>query len=396
MVIGGSGRADAARGVEGCDSLVSLPGLPFTERFGPYRPRAELSADQEVLISTSTGLVQLRHQVDPAALYSSDVYSFRTAASDRPTNSARTFVSFLDRVVGGQRFASAVDIGGNDLTLARLLLPRCDRVAVIDPVCRAIDGAFVDGISVIGQQIEDIDLRDAALSPDLIICQHTLEHVASPINVVQQLLDQANDECVVVFEIPDIDRLVESLRFDAIIHQHYSYFNLATLTNLVEGCGAERLTWAVNHRGSCGGSLLAAFKKGATRSASKVDITAEVERTSAAFLSRFDLFHRQMEVMSQLIRELPKPVYGYGASLMLATLDYHLDTDFSELECILDDDPGKDGMTYENVPVTVRHPDSIRVNAESSFVVTSPENVRVLESKIYSLDGRHCLSPILT
>ena len=61
--------------------LWDLPALPLTERFGTYSPDEQFAFDQEVVISMPTGHVQLRNQLDPKILYSSNEYAFRTGES---------------------------------------------------------------------------------------------------------------------------------------------------------------------------------------------------------------------------------------------------------------------------------------------------------------------------
>lgn len=90
---------------------------------------------------------------------------------------------------------------------------------------------------------------------------------------------------------------------------------------------------------------------------------------------------------------MPGPVYGYGASLMLATMAYHLQTDFSQLDCVLDDDVSRDGATYENIPVTVRHTAKVAPAPNSSYLITSLENIRPIFRRILELNPRRILVP---
>ena len=92
--------------------LWNLPGLPLTERFGPYDPNHKLAFDQELLISLPTGHVQLRNQVDPKILYNNTEYSFRTGGSNKSRRDVNFFHSYLQRFTSGRSFNSVVDVGG--------------------------------------------------------------------------------------------------------------------------------------------------------------------------------------------------------------------------------------------------------------------------------------------
>ena len=77
----------------------------------------------------------------------------------------------------------------------------------------------------------------------------------------------------------------------------------------------------------------------------------------------------------------------------ITPLGHHLKTDFKMLECILDDDPDKDGMTYKNVPVEVKYTKSMDVPKNSSFLITSLENIRPIYRRILELHPRRVLLP---
>ena len=63
------------------------------------------------------------------------------------------------------------------------------------------------------------------------------------------------------------------------------------------------------------------------------------------------------------------------------------------LECILDDDPDKHGMTYKNVPVEVKFSQNIDIPKNSSFIITSLENIRPIYQRILELHPRRILLP---
>jgi hypothetical protein len=377
-------------GVKDFHSLWELPVLPLTERFGPYDPNHKLAFDQELLISLPTGHVQLRNQVDPKILYNSAEYSFRTGGSDKSRRDVNFFHAYLQQFTAGRSFKSAVDAGGNDLFVIRGLTGMAKHCAVVDPICASIDGQTIDGIEVFGRFVEDVDFSRDMPPPDLVVCRHTLEHITNPRQVIDQWFRQCAEDCLYVVEIPCFENLVESLRFDAVFHQHVHYFDLSSFQRLIWECGGEHLGHTFNYQGSCGGALLVAFRRAKTK-----QVKPEIELASriAGFERRIALYKTQMAVMKELLDAIPGPVYGYGASLMLATLGYHLQTDFSQLTCVLDDDVARDGVTYENIPVTVRHTAKVAPAPDSSYLITSLENIRPIYRRILELMPRRILVP---
>ena len=374
-------------------SLWKLSKLPLTERFGRYDPNHRLAFDQELLISLPTGHVQLRNQLDPKTLYGSSGYSFRTGGSDKSRKGVDFFLAYLQKFTAGRSFKSAVDVGGNDLFVARGLSATAKHCAVVDPICAPIDGQTVDEIRVFGRFVEEIDFSSDMPRPDLVVCRHTLEHIANPRKVIEQWFRQCEANCLYVAEIPCFENLVESLRFDAVFHQHVHYFDLNSFKRLIWECGGEYLGHTFNHQGSCGGALLVAFRRAqASQPKPEVDLAARI----VGFERRISLYKSQMAKMRELLDALPKPIYGYGASLMLATLGYHLHTDFSSIECVLDDDASRDGATYENIPVTVRHTAKVAPAPDSSYLITSLENIRPIYRRILDLAPRRILIPLVS
>lgn len=373
-------------------SLWQLPKLPLTEMVGGYSPFFE-SYDQELLICTNSGHVQIKNQLPPNLLYAESEYSYRTGDSFKSTGGILFFQDFLKKVSGTYHFHSMVDIGGNDLALAVLIRDFGHYCTVIDPVCSAIDGQTVDDIYVLGRLVENVDLSADIEQPDLVICRHSLEHFSNPRQVINQWFQQCHPDCLYIVEIPCFENLVEGLRFDAIFHQHYHYFDLKSLKQLLWECGGEYIDHTYNYQGSCGGALLIAFKKASQPQPqpNRIDIEGRI----AYIERRIKLYTQQMEVMGTLLQQLPEPVYGYGAGLMIATLGYHLKTDFSNLVCVLDDDPSKDGMTYKNVPVKVKFTGNETPPPNSSYIVTSLENIRPIYRRIQDLTPRRILIPIV-
>lgn len=373
-------------------TLWKLPGLPLTELVGEYDSNI-VNYDQELVISVPTGHVQLKNQLDTSVLYTANEYSYRTGAI-RSDRAVVFFKQFVEQVARGRSFNSIVDIGGNDLALLRQMMSLGKNHTVIDPICASMDGDRIDGINVIGKFIEQVNLSHDLVQPDLVICRHTMEHIARPSEVIKQWFDQCTSDALYIIEIPCFENLVESLRFDAIFHQHFQLFDLYSLKNLIWECGGEYIDHLHYYQGSCGGSLIIAFQKAQTVQAKPEKVN--LEKRIQYIEKRIGEYRSQMQVMGELLKELPGPVYGYGAGLMLATFGYHLNTDFKELICVLDDDHEKDGMTYRNVPVTVRSTEKIKPPENSSYLITSMENLRPIYKRILDFNPRRILIPLIS
>jgi hypothetical protein len=301
-------------------SIIKLPNLPLTEAFGEFDASFK-GFDQELLLSMDSGHVQLKYQVDPEILYDVNNYAFRSESSLKSDRELRVLFRFLEDTFEYSEIRNILEIGANDLKLSKLLKKVSNSVSAVDPLLINDHGKVVDGINVIGLPIGKAIRETRFIKPDLVIARHTLEHISNPKDMIKSLLEFVSKDCVFVFEVPSLMHIVESLRFDAIFHQHYNYFDLDSVKKLIAEIGGELINHTYNHQGSNGGSLIFAFKKSKIKVDNK---TFDYEDKFKWLKARITMYQEQMNLTSRIIDELSPPIYGFGAGLMLATLNYHL------------------------------------------------------------------------
>lgn len=375
------------------DTLWDLPKFPFTEKYGKYDKDNPFFCDQALLYCNSCGHVQLGTQIDPNLLYTPDQYAFRTAGSKTAREGTLFFHRFFSKIAGDRNFEFLMDVGGNGRLLAELT-HSAKRKCIVDPVCSESKEASNSGIDIYRSFIEELDFHKLHSSPDLVFSRHVLEHISNPREVLKLLFDECSNEALYVFEIPCFENLMEANRFDAIFHQHYHYFDLFSFKQLLIKSGGEYIDHCYNRQGSCGGALLVAFKKGQTKK--EIPLLAPLENRKTNIRFAIEDYQKQMLLLRNQLQKLKGTLYGYGASLMLATLGYHLQTDFSECSCILDDDKTKDGISYVNVPVLVKSTETVHLEENANYLITSLENTRSIYNKIStSLKPRRILTPLV-
>ena len=91
--------------------------------------------------------------------------------------------------------------------------------------------------------------RYADLTGDLVVCRHTLEHV-QPVGDFMRLLRRTIGErldTVVLFELPDVMRVLRETAFWDIYYEHCSYFSPGSLARLFRQTGFEVLDLALDY-----------------------------------------------------------------------------------------------------------------------------------------------------
>ena len=93
-----------------------------------------------------------------------------------------------------------------------------------------------------------IDFRRRNFGPedrvqaDAVVCRHTLEHVPSAFTFLKGIATaMAGQDYVALFEIPDVQRILDETAFWDVFYEHCSYFGVEALRSLFERTGFEIL-----------------------------------------------------------------------------------------------------------------------------------------------------------
>jgi SAM-dependent methyltransferase len=150
-----------------------------------------------------------------------------------------------------QRWVDRYDLAGKDVLeigcgKGEFLLLMCEltggRGIGIDPaiVFDRVSSPAADRVTF----IKDLyDERYADLAGDAVVCRHTLEHihpVADFLRMIRRSLDSRPDT-VVLFELPDVLRVLRESAFWDIYYEHCSYFTPGSLARLFRASGFEVL-----------------------------------------------------------------------------------------------------------------------------------------------------------
>ena len=81
------------------------------------------------------------------------------------------------------------------------------------------------------------------LPADVVICRHTLEHIHPVAEFMTQVRRAIGDrpETIVLFELPDVQRVLDDLGFWDVYYEHCSYFSAGSLARLFRRTGFEVL-----------------------------------------------------------------------------------------------------------------------------------------------------------
>ena len=368
--------------VTGKENLINvwdLPSLPFTEFFGDYNP-AFPAVDQALMMCPDSGVFQLQYEVEPGFLYHSNNYNFRTLTTPKIERELDFFIrsSSLNSILDSR--SRVLEIGGNNSVMAHRLNDRYSKYVVCDPILQENLGGVIeywDGM------IEDkIDLVEQ-LQPTVVIGRHVLEHVNSPQTMLSTLLERIDGKVTFVFEFPNFRLTQQKQRYDAVFHQHLNYFDEYSIQKLIASVGCKVLSLQSNLEGSNGGSLVVSFSNDLNVKPTGILEDIPFNGTSAVnFEKSLALFKSQTDLISETISNWTGNKFGFGAGLMLATLNYHLKDEIAKFSTIYDDDIHKAGSQYQNIDVKIESASRLSDSEDNLILVTSMENQRRVRARL--------------
>jgi hypothetical protein len=184
---------------------------------------------------------------DPALAEYSPRYEETQAFSGRfvdfASDLARRWVDRYD-LAGG----TVVEIGcGKGEFLELLIRAGVGRATGIDPGLHPerLDPAVAERITPVVGRFDD---AYGDLVGDAVICRHTLEHIAPVAEFMRTVRRAIGDRRpIVLFELPDVERVLHEAAFWDVYYEHCSYFTQGSLARLFRATGFEVLDVSLDY-----------------------------------------------------------------------------------------------------------------------------------------------------
>jgi hypothetical protein len=333
------------------------------------------------MICQESGHYQLRKCIDPDFLYQKDTYNFFTLPSKKILNELDFLVEHLEIFKNLNDSTRILEIGGNNEEMSKLMSAKVEHYVICDPIFQD-DVDLKTNVSVWSDFIEDRIGDVLEYKPTLIIGRHVLEHMLNPFETLSKIVEIVPDGTLFCFETPSLRHILSKLRFDAVFHQHLHYFDENSIAFLIKKLNCELVSVVTNPLGSNGGSLLFSFKKSINPSISLELSFLDTETKINYFNKQVDIYQKNIESQVAILDAWSGEKFGFGAGLMLATYNYHLNGQIEKLDGILDDDISKHGLTYKNINIKI-YDSAILLESKSALIlVTSLENQLVIRNRI--------------
>ena len=243
---------DGALSIDFCD-LGSTPlANSYVERSQAQQPDPSFPLNARVC--ERCHLVQLAYIADAEAIFSD--YAYFSSYSAGWLAHAAAFVQGARQRLQLGAHSLVVEVASND----GYLLKNCVAAGIpclgVEPAANVAEVATAAGVPTLvrffGRTVAD-ELVAQRGHAALVVANNVLAHVPDLNDFVAGLARLAGPQGVVSIEAPHLARLVEQVQFDTIYHEHYAYWSLHAMAQVLAAHGLQ--VFDVERLPTHGGSL---------------------------------------------------------------------------------------------------------------------------------------------
>ena len=369
------------------NTFVDLGMSPLTQSFvhGARLDEMERYYPLHVLVCSDCRLVQLRDYVSASDIFSE--YAYFSSYSASWVAHAKSYCGMIAKRLGLGGKSLVVEIAANVGYLLQHFLPMNIPVIGIEPAANVAEVAAAKGIPVVvdffGQRLAR-EFVAKGQRANLIIGNNVFAHVPDLDDFVRGLKDLLAPGGVVTLEFPHLERLMDENQFDTIYHEHFSYYSLLTVQDVVRRRDLE--LFDVEELPTHGGSLRVYLRHvGDVMLERTPAVETVLERERAAGFAEAEIYASFGEKVRQTKRNLlatlialkndGKRIVGYGAPGKGNTLLNYcaIGTDF--LDYTVDRNPYKQGLYTPGMHIPIL-PVEMIAETKPDYVLILPWNLR--------------------
>jgi SAM-dependent methyltransferase len=214
--------------------------------------------------------------------------------------------------------------------------------------------------------------RYAGIAADAVVCRHTLEHIA-PVGEFLALVRRTIGErdAVVLFDLPDVVRVLREAAFWDVYYEHCSYFSPGSLARLFRRTGFDVLAL---ERAYDEQYIVLEARPRAGKSAGRLPLEESPEELEAdveTFRRRFRETVERWRTTLAETRAAGRPVAVWGAGSKAVAFLTTLAAD-GEVACAVDVNPYKQGMYIAGTGHEVVSPAELRARRPGLVIAMNP------------------------
>jgi SAM-dependent methyltransferase len=185
-------------------------------------------------------LVQLDEIVDPTGIFVD--YAYFSSYSSSSLAHAAAFAHDAMQKLGLDRNSLVVEIASNDGYLLKNFVAAGIPCLGVEPAANVAAAAEAIGVptrvAFFGQEVANEIVAERGHA-SLVVANNVLAHVPDINDFVAGLSRLAGPSGVVSIEVPHLMALVDQVQFDTIYHEHYAYWSLHAMSEVLKAHGLK-------------------------------------------------------------------------------------------------------------------------------------------------------------
>ncbi len=209
----------------------------------------------------------------------------------------------------------------------------------------------------------------AELKADVILCRHTLEHIPQTLTFLSKVRGTLNEDTLLLFELPDMKRVLRECAFWDIYYEHCSYFTAGSLAKVFRKCELDvvQLERAYDEQYLI---LAARPSRGVPNLLPLEDELQETVAEVEAFESRIaSEQNRWRDRVTDLAQQGSVIAWGAGSKCVAFATTLGIE---DELDYVIDINPHKQGKYLPGTAHAVFGPEHVRNSPPSAVVIMNP------------------------
>lgn len=357
-----------------CESFLSADELDRAEQFYPLC----------VYLCQRCLLVQLPQYVSAAEIFSE--YAYFSSYSESWLRHARRYCQQMTERFGLTPQSQVIEIASNDGYLLQNFVAGGIPALGIEPAANVAKAAVEKGVPTLvrffGRETAR-ELLAMGQRADLLVANNVLAHVPELNDFVAGVKLVLAPGGVATFEFPHLLRLMEGNQFDTIYHEHFCYFSLAVVEQLL---AAHALAvFDVEELPSHGGSLRVFAQHAGDLHPRSSSVAALRQAENAAGLDRLEGYtsfagqvtqvkHRLLELLIAAKRQ-GLSIAGYGAPGKGNTLLNYCGVRTDLIDYTVDRNPYKHCKYLPGTHIPIYPPDRL-AQTRPDLVLILPWNLK--------------------
>jgi SAM-dependent methyltransferase len=334
--------------------VFTLKPTPPGDLFLP-KNKLDLSSEKYPLILAiciDCGYLHLPYVLDQDISYGNYVYETKTTIglSKHYDHYAKDIVSF-----GAIKPSSlVVDLGSNDGTMLRSFQSYGMKALGVEPSEHISNFAIQEQLETINDYFSN-NIADTIINKygkaSVITANYMFANIDNVVGFTESAKRLLADDGLFVIQTGYHPEQMKINMFDYIYHEHFSYFTVKVLKQLLEKCELE-LIHISSHSPKGGSIRVIAQHKGGDRDLDKnVESFIKKEEitkmhdmeTYIRFAKDINSLKNELDELLKKIKSSGKNIVGYGATHNTTTLLYHFELG-EYLDFLVDDNPAKHGL----------------------------------------------------